>query len=448
MKKVIKCLNIVLMLVIIVLSISPVFSTTLDYENGHFEKIQSNLEIYGCPLKLKDGRVLILDVKKNYIFNPKDNTFRETTPLPYGFSNFSNGKTFPAVVLNNGKVFIIGAVLAHPYDKFRNELSDEIQNKLLFCKIQSDPNYIGLTLSKKKYIIGQLYRDFQMLPYKKKEEIYLPIIMRNPDLLKRYNEYCQIREKSRRALLFDPNSETYEVLDGFISDNDTPCDFIPIIKSDNEILIFTLFNNRNIQLYNLSDNTTTKINSPKDYKINNIFPIGNNKILILLDLEHRKQGYCFYDMETNTFSEIQSFPILGNKLAEVAKLDDKNLLLFGDTEDQGIYIFNIIDKSYKHITNYSFERYVFYEGPMRPLVTDNKIFIFGGLKNKYVPGIFSTTHQISGKAEIINLRTNVSKLKLMNYFHKNPKSIILDDGRILIYEGIRSELYIPRGYKK
>ena len=73
-----------------------------------FAKVQSNLSVNGCPLKLKDGRVLILGVHENYIYYPKRNTFKEIKPVPYGFAYISNGYTFPAVVLNDGNVLIIG----------------------------------------------------------------------------------------------------------------------------------------------------------------------------------------------------------------------------------------------------------------------------------------------------------------------------------------------------
>lgn len=36
----------------------------------------------------------------------------------------------------------------------------------------------------------------------------------------------------------------------------------------------------------------------------------------------------------------------------------------------------------------------------------------------------------------------------MHYIQASNPSVILDDGRILIYGGKNNELYIPKGYKK
>ena len=72
-KYILKVLTIFILLFGIFIN-SPNYSFSFDYENGHFETINSNLSIQGCPVKLKDGRILILDIDKNYIFDPKTNT--------------------------------------------------------------------------------------------------------------------------------------------------------------------------------------------------------------------------------------------------------------------------------------------------------------------------------------------------------------------------------------
>ena len=55
---------------------------------------------------------------------------------------------------------------------------------------------------------------------------------------------------------------------------------------------------------------------------------------------------------------------------------------------------------------------------------------------------------LTNNAEIINLQTYKSKLQNMHYIQSSNPSVILDDGRILIYGGKNNELYIPKGYKK
>ena len=137
----IKNLISIVLLIFGICLIFPNIAFALDYENGHFEKVQTNLEVTGCPLKLKDGRILILDNNRNYIFNPKNNTFRETTPTPFGFSYVSNGGMFPAVVLNNGKVFIIGKILEPPFDKFKDELYEPIKAIFTRDELRNNPKF-------------------------------------------------------------------------------------------------------------------------------------------------------------------------------------------------------------------------------------------------------------------------------------------------------------------
>ena len=135
-----KFINIIfkISLLVCLLLVSTNYSIALDYENGHFEKIDTNLSIGGCPLTLKDGRVLILGINENFIFDPKTNKFKETQPTPFGFSYISNGKIFPATVLNDGTVFIIGNILDQPSQKFQAELYHPIKDLLLRNELQNN----------------------------------------------------------------------------------------------------------------------------------------------------------------------------------------------------------------------------------------------------------------------------------------------------------------------
>lgn len=444
MKDLKKIISIVL-LIFGICFIFPNIAFALDYENGHFEKIQTNLEIEGCPLKLKDGRILILDINKSYIFNPKNNTFRETTSTPFGFSYVSNGRVFPAVVLNNGKVFIIGKILEPPFDKFENELYEPIKALFTRDEFRNNPKFASLSAEERNSIIVSRWKNFRKLPENEKEQVYLPIIRKNSDLLNRYNQYCQLREKSRRPLLFDPISETYKTIEKLSFNGNYSTLYTPIVKSNNEILIFS--DQGEIYEYNFVNSNFIKINSNQDiHYIEDIQRLNDNELFLIL----YKNRYCIYNLNTNKFSSIYELPNpFSYKITEILKSENNKLLLIGNRDDQKIYEYDTLNKEIKPVYTFLFKRALEEYFPLRPVIIDNKqIIIFGGFKNEYNPGLFNTSYKISNKAEIINLQTYKSKLQSMHYIHAGNRSVILDDGRVLIYGGKNNELYIPKGYKK
>ena len=444
MKDLKKIISIVL-LIFGICFIFPNIAFALDYENGHFEKIQTNLEIEGCPLKLKDGRILILDINKSYIFNPKNNTFRETTSTPFGFSYVSNGRVFPAVVLNNGKVFIIGKILEPPFDKFENELYEPIKALFTRDEFRNNPKFASLSAEERNSIIVSRWKNFRKLPENEKEQVYLPIIRKNSDLLNRYNQYCQLREKSRRPLLFDPISETYKTIEKLSFNGNYSTLYTPIVKSNNEILIFS--DQGEIYEYNFVNSNFIKINSNQDiHNIEDIQRLNDNELFLIL----YKNRYCIYNLNTNKFSSIYELPNpFSYKITEISKLENNKLLLIGNRDDQKIYEYDTLNKEIKPVYNFLFKRSLESYFPLRHIIFDNKqMIIFGGFKNEYNPGLFNTSYKVSNKAEIINLQTYKSKLQSMHYIHAGNRSVILDDGRVLIYGGKNNELYIPKGYKK
>ena len=444
MKKFKNLISIVL-LIFGICFIFPNIAFALDYENGHFEKIQTNLEIEGCPLKLKDGRILILDINKSYIFNPKNNTFRETTSTPFGFSYVSNGRVFPAVVLNNGKVFIIGKILEPPFDKFENELYEPIKALFTRDEFRNNPKFASLSAEERNSIIVSRWKNFRKLPENEKEQVYLPIIRKNSDLLNRYNQYCQLREKSRRPLLFDPISETYKTIEKLSFNGNYSTLYTPIVKSNNEILIFS--DQGEIYEYNFVNSNFIKINSNQDiHNIEDIQRLNDNELFLIL----YKNRYCIYNLNTNKFSSIYELPNpFSYKITEILKSENNKLLLIGNRDDQKIYEYDTLNKEIKPVYTFLFKRALEEYFPLRPVILDeNLMIIFGGFKDEYNPGLFNTSYKISNKAEIINLQTYKSKLQSMHYIHAGNRSVILDDGRVLIYGGKNNELYIPKGYKK
>lgn len=443
MKNFKKIISIVLLIFGICL-IFPNIAFSFDYENGQFETINSNLSIQGCPVKLKDGRILILDIDKNYIFNPKTNTFRETTHTPFGFSYVSNGGMFPAVVLNNGKVFIIGKILEPPFDKFEDELYEPIKAIFTRDELRNNPKFVSLSAEERNSIIVARWKNFRKLPENEKEQVYLPIIRKNSDLLNRYNQYCQLREKSRKPLLFDPISETYKTIEKLSFNGNYSTLYTPIVKSNNEILIFS--DQGEIYEYNFVNSNFIKINSNQDiHNIEDIQRLNDNELFLIL----YKNRYCIYNLNTNKFSSIYELPNpFSYKITEILKSENNKLLLIGNRDDQKIYEYDTLNKEIKPVYTFLFKRALEEYFPLRPVIIDNKqIIIFGGFKNEYNPGLFNTSYKISNKAEIINLQTYKSKLQSMHYIHAGNRSVILDDGRVLIYGGKNNELYIPKGYQ-
>ena len=445
MKKFKNLISIVLLIFGICL-IFPNIAFSFDYESGQFETINSNLSIQGCPVKLKDGRILILDTNRNYIFNPKNNTFRETTSTPFGFSYVSNGRVFPAVVLNNGKVFIIGKILEPPFDKFENELYEPIKALFTRDEFRNNPKFASLSAEERNSIIVSRWKNFRKLPENEKEQVYLPIIRKNSDLLNRYNQYCQLREKSRRALLFDPNTETFKPINEFRIINENYSNRLTLfVKPDGKVLVFS--RQGFVYQYDFTNKKFDIMNSDTKLKnIEDIQQLNNNELILFL----YRNRYCIYNLGTNQCSNIYELPDpLSYKVTDILKLDNNKLLLIGDIDDQKIYEYDIFSKEIKPIYTFLFKRALEEYFPLRPVIIDNKqIIIFGGFKNEYNPGLFNTSYKISNKAEIINLQTYKSKLQSMHYIHAGNRSVILDDGRVLIYGGKNNELYIPKGYKK
>ena len=80
MKKFKNLISIVL-LIFGICFIFPNIAFSLDYENGHFEKINTDFPIIGQPIKLNDGRILIISGTEIINFNPKTSNCNLTTGL-------------------------------------------------------------------------------------------------------------------------------------------------------------------------------------------------------------------------------------------------------------------------------------------------------------------------------------------------------------------------------
>ena len=437
-----KLISIVLLILGICL-IFPNIAFSLDYENGNFEQINTNLSVRGCPLKLQDGKIFILDTDKAYIFNPNTNLFQTVKSVPFGFSYFSNRKTFPAVVLNNGKVFIIGSVLKPPSEKFEDELFEPLMDLFAKRELKENKSFLSLSFEERNSIIVSKWKTYRQLTEEEKEKFYLPIIQQNEDFLNRYKKYCQLWEKSKQALLFDPITGVYESINNFIITGNSTAGFIPIIKSNDEILIFS--QQGEVSKYNFNTKKYFILNTNKKFNnIEDIQKLDNNELLLLSGGK-----YCFYNLDSNKYSDIQRVPIPLEKFSYITKLNNSELIVFGNSQNQDIYIYNFINKNLKKINKFINNRYLEQDSILSSAIVDKKyLFIFGGVTNSFQKGLLNTQYKNLNNAELVNLQTNEIKLFNMKFYHSYPKNVILNDGRILIFENNDSELYVPKGYVK
>ena len=412
-------------------------------ENSYqFTKVQSNFSLNGCPLKLKDGRVLILGVHENYIYYPEHNTFKAIKPVPYGFAYISNGYTFPAVVLNDGNVLIIGNSDNDIYNKLQKELSPLLMEKFKNDIIKTNKyNYLNLLPEEKNMVVLKEYKSFLKLPENEKIKIYMPILEDNPVLLKKYNEYKFISEDSKKALLFNPKTETYTKIDKFPVDMRSTANISPILRQNGDVLL--LVGTGETVLFNHSDKSFSILNDTKQKIYNNlVIQLNNNTLFILTS----NKSYKLYDTEKNTYSDEIFFPDEISWSTEYIKLDDEHLVVIGNIKNQKVFIFNPFTKDVKPLAQFSFARSINPDMPIRPVITtDGKLIIFGGFKDEYGNNInmFDTTLKISDNAEIIDIQNGSTKLIKMLYKHAGNRSVILDDGRILILGGINNEILIP-----
>ena len=106
MKKFKNLISIVL-LIFGICFIFPNIAFSLDYENGHFEKINTDFPIIGQPIKLNDGRILIISGTEIINFNPKTNNFSKIVNIN---NNLDIHRRDIATLLNNGKVLFISPI--------------------------------------------------------------------------------------------------------------------------------------------------------------------------------------------------------------------------------------------------------------------------------------------------------------------------------------------------
>lgn len=439
--------------IIINLSSAKAFDFNLfkNGNEGYFQKIESDFPVNGNAVKLKDGRILITTRPDNIIFDPKTNKFRKTTPF--------NDDIQPGmgILLNNGKVLFIGPIVKQPSEKFLSEIYAEMK--------------------KEKSFDGSEYRKYRKLPEEEKKKKYMPILEKNPELMKKYNELIAKYESSMYAQLYNPDTEKFEYSAGktrFVRWN-----LKKTILQDEKVLIMDGFG-KNAELYNPLSNSFELLTAPETPSLlsNNIEPITLNDGRVILI----GANYTIYDPVKNYYSKPKPFE---KKYKKLLKLKDGRILIFtGDNSVFNSYRINNPPESLTGGANANVYMYTWQQfnamgikiyDPVKDeistaghlaiprgdcsmfcfnsvLLQDGRVLITGGQKNIEKHKLGNPITDMD-EAEIFNLNTGKSKMiTKMNYKRVNDKLILLDDGRVLLYsgngvKGNHTELYIPKRFK-
>lgn len=465
MKKTLNKIILCFVAIIFIACLSPAkaFELNLFQRNneGYFQKIHSDFPVYGNAVKLKDGRVLITGRPDNLIFDPKTNKFRKTAPFNKDI------KPGEGILLNNGKILFIGAISEPPSWKFENEICKEME--------------------KEKIFEGEEYRKYRKLSEEDKKKIYMPLLQKNPELMKKYNDYLELCENSMHAQLYNPKTENFEssgktnfrrlepknvlLKDGvvFIIGGAVPRgSTIPMGVADPNA-----YNNASqIELYDPKTEKLMLVDiSVRFGYINKVIALNDGRIFIVTG-----EKYTIYDPLNKAYLEPKKFD---KCYGEILKLNDGRILFFsGQSSEFNTYKIEnppkellAGPKSSAYI--YTWQRYnmmwikiydpvkdeIFTAGHLAiprgearnyqaTVLKDGRVLITGGQKDIEKRGLGEPVKDMN-EAEIFNPKTGKSKLiKNMNNKNLGDKSILLDDGRVLFYWGDRIELYIPKGYKK
>lgn len=455
MKKIFNLIVIWITIFLLAFIVSAPVKAFRGNDDGYFQKIDCK-SVLGTPVKLKDGRILISDLKQlynpqNYIFDPNTNSLSKTTPFGDDITP-SEG-----VLLNNGKVFFIGPMTEPPSSKFMREIGNEMEQY---------PPYEGFD-----------YREFRHLSDEKvKQKIYLPVIERNPELMAKYQEYLSNCDKSMHARLYNPETEEFEysgrlntILWGIK---------VTLLKDGRVLVIGT-------GMSDIGYAKVAEIYNPVTEKftlLGKISPISDSVTMKLITLDDGRvfieisTKYIIYDPVKNTFSNPK---FLTYNFTDFLKLNDGRILFFtGMISEYNAYAVLNPPESITHGTNmnvgiYEWKRHnamtikvydpvkdeVYTVGNLAiprgeandyvaTLLKDGRVLITGGQKNIENFRLGDSSIRLK-EAEIFDPNTGQSKLiKKMHQEIGSNSSILLNDGRVLFQRIPTYELYIPKDLKK
>lgn len=480
MKKILNKIILCFIAITFIACLSPAKAFDLNVfqrnNEGYFQKLHSDFPVYGNAVKLKDGRVFITGRSDNLIFDPKTNKFRKTVPF--------NNDIEPGygTLLNNGKVLFIGPITKPPSEKFEEDIYKLILDKLVLLKINRD--YLALSKAEKAKIRRQSWQEYRQLPESEKEKIYLPVFQKNPELVKKYNDYLELYDHSMYAQLYNSESEKFEY-SGRMHFRVPSSALTKTVLKDRRILMIDLYDYNKSRAFEFYDPTagefTIGVKPGFAGQIQKMITLNDGRVFMLIGKINEGIKYIIYDPVKNTFSEPKFF---SKTHSNILKLNDGRIIFFsGQNSEFNTYKIKnppkdllAGPKSSAYI--YTWQQYnamnikiydpvkdeIFTVGHLAiprgeadhykaVVLKDGRIFILGGHKDieKFKLG---DKVKLVDEIEIFDPLTGKSKLiGKINYERMGYNQMLLDDGRVLLYPGIEDEghnieIYVPKGYKK
>lgn len=392
---------------------------------------------------LKDRRIFFPSLQK--IFNPVDNTFTVSAPFLENYQYYA-GDGF---VLEDGKVLFVGPVLEHPAGKFNQDIFLILKSDLLNQERKQYSKNNSLPFEEyEKELNEKVIKYLYELTPTERMKLAEPKLKNYPDLEKKYNKYKEKYEKSMYAQLYDPKTNTFSYT-GKVNVRRSASQKIQL--SNGKVFIFN--NGRNftnekgkIEIYDTKTGKFELLENNNTFNYPTVYSLKDDKILIRYGKENRGDYYTYYDAKNNKFSESKNFNVL---IFDSLQLRNGNILFFtGCLQQEGhiirrianeLVIFNPYTEEIKYIGRFAVKRgewddYGYVE------LQDGRILIYGGKE-------YPSRKKIKS-AEILDLKTGKSKIiGNMNCDHITMESILLDDGRVLIY-GITPEFYVPNKNSK
>lgn len=416
-----------------------------DTNEGTFEifntekTLNTNGRRYLCNgIYLKDRRILFPHLQK--IFNPIDNTFTDSASFLENYQYYA-GDGF---VLEDGKVLFIGPIIEPPENKYSQEIFRLLFDDLKELEIKKFTKENSISFEEyEKEIIAKTTKYLYKLSRAERAKLAEHKLKNYPDLEKKYNKYKEKYEKSMYAQLYDPKTNTFSYT-GKVNKRRIASQKIQLSNGNVFIINNSRYFTNEKNLIEIYDTTTGKfelLENNNDFKYPIVYSLKDDKILIEYCNEHRCGYYTYYDAKNNKFSESKNFNF---PIYDSLQLKNGNILFFtGCLQQEGhiirsianeLVIFNPYTEEIKYIG-----RFVVTRGEWGDYghveLQDGRILIYGGKE-------YPSRKKIKS-AEILDLKTGKSKIiGNMNCDHITMDSILLDDGRVLIY-GITPEFYVP-----
>ena len=462
-------IKVILLSTIILISSKFVYANTIDnydYINGTFQKLNTPYPVVGNPVKLNDGRILITGGKKDLLFNPKTNEFKEIAN-PFPTISYLDGR-----VLNTNKVLFNSPFWKYPSELFSSYgyIREEMEREEIAKTVHLRPTGMSINDYRQKQK-DKARENYAKLSEEEKGNIFRKYNQNNPELLKKYNDYVERYEKSLYAQLYNPDMDKWEytgkahirrMMGKSVVLNNGDVLYIGGIAQQNKGANL-------IEIYNAKTGTfeqkTTDENTPKIFygkNIDAIYCLKNDNVIIFIGTE-----YLFYNPKTNQFTTPKQIkdgitdvlPSYKDVIHSIMLKDGRIILFLGRKGyilsvgyALNMVIFNPLTEEFIDGGSLAIPRGGLKDQKFNVVELKNgEILITGGQVKMEEFKKLGGLKKFTNSAEIYNPTTKISApISSMNYERSNSSSILLDDGRVLIYGGACAtcvEMYIPKKYK-